>query len=114
MTHYLGTLAVECEQKELWQYAGLCYLAAARCHGTLKNASSEINLLIKAGRQFLTAEKKNNDIGCPSLGQENMLVNSQYINVLIVIYILSYTHNKIYFRLLLAVSVIPHCVAVIK
>ncbi|KAF7405403.1 hypothetical protein HZH66_004309 [Vespula vulgaris] len=66
-------LAVECEQKELWQYAGLCYLAAARCHGTLKNASSEINLLIKAGRQFLTAEKKNNDIGCPSLGQENML-----------------------------------------
>ncbi|XP_015187216.1 PREDICTED: factor VIII intron 22 protein-like isoform X2 [Polistes dominula] len=66
-------LAVECEQKELWQYAGLCYLAAARCHGTLKNASSEISLLIKAGRQFLTAEKKNNDIGCPSLGQENMV-----------------------------------------
>lgn len=51
-------LAIECEQKELWQYAGLCYLAAARCHGTLKNTSSEINLLIKAGRQFLTAEKK--------------------------------------------------------
>ncbi|XP_020292857.1 factor VIII intron 22 protein-like [Pseudomyrmex gracilis] len=67
-----SALANECEQRELWQYAGLCYLAAARCQGILENSSSEINLLVKAGRQFLTAEKKNNDIGCPSIGQENI------------------------------------------
>lgn len=72
---FLGALATECEQKELWQYAGLCWLAAARCQGTLENTSSEINLLVKAGRQFLTAEKKDNDIGCPSIGQENIQVS---------------------------------------
>lgn len=71
---FLGALATECEQKELWQYAGLCWLAAARCQGTLENASSEINLLIKAGRQFLIADKKDNDIGCPSIGHENIQV----------------------------------------
>jgi len=50
-------------------------LAAARCQGTLENTSSEINLLVKAGRQFLTAEKKDNDIGCSSIGQENIQVS---------------------------------------
>lgn len=64
-------LAIECEQKELWQYAGLCSLAAARCQGTLDNASAELNFLIKAGREFLTADKKTMDIGCPSIGHEN-------------------------------------------
>ncbi|EZA61217.1 Factor VIII intron 22 protein [Ooceraea biroi] len=67
-----SALANECEQRELWQYAGLCWLAAARCQGTLENGTSEINLLVKAGRQFLTAEKKDNDIRCPSIGQENI------------------------------------------
>ncbi|XP_076246666.1 40-kDa huntingtin-associated protein isoform X2 [Calliopsis andreniformis] len=66
-----GNLAVECEQKELWQYAGLSSLAAARCQGTLENTSSELNFLIKAGREFLVADKKDKDIGCPSIGQEN-------------------------------------------
>ncbi|XP_003707016.2 40-kDa huntingtin-associated protein [Megachile rotundata] len=64
-------LAIECEQKELWQYAGLCSLTAARCQGTLENVSSELNFLIKAGREFLVADKKDKDIGCPSIGQEN-------------------------------------------
>ncbi|XP_076281989.1 40-kDa huntingtin-associated protein isoform X1 [Lasioglossum baleicum] len=66
-----GLLAAECEQKELWQYAGLCLLAAARCQGTLDNVSFELNFLIKAGREFLVANKKDKDIGCPSMGQEN-------------------------------------------
>lgn len=66
-----SALATECEQKELWQYAGLCSLAAARCQGTLKNSSSELNFLIRAGREFLTADKKDKDTGCPSIGQEN-------------------------------------------
>ncbi|CAL7942938.1 unnamed protein product [Xylocopa violacea] len=67
-----GTLAIECEQKELWQYAGLCSLAAARCQGTLENIFSELNFLVKAGREFLVADKKDKDIGCPSIGQENI------------------------------------------
>lgn len=75
---FSGALATECEQKELWQYTGLCWLAAARCQGTLENVSSEINLLIKAGRQFLIAEKKNDDIGCPSIGYENIQVFLTY------------------------------------
>ncbi|XP_043592328.1 40-kDa huntingtin-associated protein-like [Bombus pyrosoma] len=66
-----GTLAIECEQKELWQYAGLCLLDAARCQETLENIFSELNYLIKAGREFLVADKKDKDIGCPSIGQEN-------------------------------------------
>ena len=33
---------------------------------------AEINLLTKAGRQFLIADKKNNDIGCLSLSQEDL------------------------------------------
>lgn len=68
-------MAVECEQKELWQYAGLSSLAAARCQGTLENTSSELNFLIKAGREFLVADKKDKDIGCPSIGQENTQVH---------------------------------------
>ncbi|XP_046425842.1 40-kDa huntingtin-associated protein-like [Neodiprion fabricii] len=67
-----SALATQCEQKELWQYAGLCWLAAARCQGTLGNASTEASLLARAGRQFLTAEKKNVMIGCPAPGQENV------------------------------------------
>ncbi|KAK9306887.1 hypothetical protein QLX08_002532 [Tetragonisca angustula] len=66
-----ATLATECEQKELWQYAGLCLLDAARCQETLENIFSELNFLIKAGREFLVADKKDKDIGCPSMGQEN-------------------------------------------
>lgn len=74
MHYYLGTLAIECEQKELWQYAGLCLLDAARCQETLENIFSELNYLIKAGREFLVADKKDKDIGCPSIGQENTQV----------------------------------------
>ena len=65
---------MECEQKELWQYAGLCWLSAARCQDTLGNVLTEINFLTKAGRQFIIAEKKNDQIGCSSLGQENLQV----------------------------------------
>lgn len=65
-------LAINCEQKELHQYAGWCWLAAARCQGTVGNSICEINLLIKAGRQFLISNKKNNDIGCLSINQEDL------------------------------------------
>lgn len=67
-------MAIECEQKELWQYAGLCLLAAARCQETLENTFSQLNFLIKAGREFLMADKKDKNIGCSSIGQENIQV----------------------------------------
>lgn len=47
-------------------------MAAARCQGTLGNSISEINLLVKAGQQFLIANKKSNDIGCLSISQEDL------------------------------------------
>jgi hypothetical protein len=65
-------LAITCEQKELYQYAGWCWLAAARCQGTVGNSIYEINLLTKAGRQFLIANKKNKDIGCLSISEEDL------------------------------------------
>lgn len=65
-------LAINCEQKELHQYAGWCWLAAAGCQGTVGNSIFEINLLIKAGHQFLISNKKNNDIGCLSINQEDL------------------------------------------
>ncbi|KAL7301682.1 hypothetical protein TKK_0005683 [Trichogramma kaykai] len=64
-------LAISCEQKDLHHYAGCCWLAAARCQGTIGNSITEINLLIRAGRQFLLSNKKSNDIGCLSISQED-------------------------------------------
>ncbi|XP_015592487.1 factor VIII intron 22 protein [Cephus cinctus] len=66
-----AALGTQCEQKELWPYAGFCWLAAARCQATLGNNIAETNFLTKAGRQFLIAEKKDEDIGCSSIGREN-------------------------------------------
>ncbi|XP_014215303.1 factor VIII intron 22 protein [Copidosoma floridanum] len=65
-------LALNCEQKDLNQYAGWCWLSAARCQGTLGNSISEVNLLTKAGRQFLKANKKNDELGCLSINQEDL------------------------------------------
>ncbi|KAJ8688349.1 hypothetical protein QAD02_024150 [Eretmocerus hayati] len=56
-------LALDCEHKELHRYAGTCWLAAARCQGTIGNSIPEINLLMKAGREFLLANKKRQNIG---------------------------------------------------
>lgn len=84
--NFIDNLAVECEQKELWQYAGLCWLAAARCQGTLGNVLTEINFLTKAGRSFIVAKNKNNHSGCSYSGQENLQVikkcNFKFISVL--------------------------------
>ncbi|XP_011306553.1 factor VIII intron 22 protein [Fopius arisanus] len=66
-----NSLALNCEQEEAWQYAGLCSTAVARCYHTLGDTESEINNLLRAGRHFLTADKQNWSIGCPSVGQEN-------------------------------------------
>lgn len=52
---YTGALGVQCEHDELPQYAGLCYLAVARCEASLNNPSGEAWALIKAGRKFIHA-----------------------------------------------------------
>jgi len=67
-----GKLAVQCEREELPQYAGLCWTAAARCENSLGNASGEAWDLVRAGRQFLTAEISAKDLGCPSPGGEHV------------------------------------------
>lgn len=71
---YAGKLAVQCEREELPQYAGLCWTAAARCENSLGNASGEAWDLVRAGRQFLTAEIGAKDLGCPSPGGEHVQV----------------------------------------
>lgn len=83
---YAGKLAVQCEREELPQYAGLCWTAAARCENSLGNASGEAWDLVRAGRQFLTAEISAKDLGCPSPGGEHVqvllmcsLLQKQYI-----------------------------------
>ncbi|XP_011504574.1 PREDICTED: factor VIII intron 22 protein-like [Ceratosolen solmsi marchali] len=68
------SLAINCEQKELHQYAGWCWLAAARCQESVGNCIYEINFLTKAGRQFLIANKNNKDIGCLSISDEDIQV----------------------------------------
>ncbi|KAJ4442952.1 40-kDa huntingtin-associated protein [Periplaneta americana] len=67
-----GKLAIQCEREELPQYAGLCWVAAARCESSLGNASGEAWNLVRAGRQFLTAEITSKDLGCPSPGGEHV------------------------------------------
>lgn len=71
---YAGKLALQCEHEELPQYAGLCWIAAARCESSLGNASGEAWDLVRAGRQFLRAEICAKDLGCPSPGGEHVQV----------------------------------------
>jgi hypothetical protein len=72
--YYAGKLAVQCEREELPQYAGLCWVAAARCESSLGNGSGEAWDVVRAGRQFLTAEISAKDLGCPSPGGEHVQV----------------------------------------
>jgi hypothetical protein len=72
--YYAGKLALQCEREELPQYAGLCWVAAARCESSLGNGSGEAWDVVRAGRQFLTAEISAKDLGCPSPGGEHVQV----------------------------------------
>lgn len=56
-------------------YAGLCWIAAARCEGSLKNSPGETSCLIRSARQFLSAEEKNSNLGCISPSGENLQVS---------------------------------------
>lgn len=65
-----ASLALRCEREETSQYAGMCWSAAARCEGSLGNTPAEAWDLVRAGRQYLSAETKSAAIGCPSAGSE--------------------------------------------
>ncbi|KAJ8965131.1 hypothetical protein NQ314_004356 [Rhamnusium bicolor] len=70
------TLAKQCETFELPAYAGLCWIAAARCEGSLSNNTGETSCLIQSARQFLKAEEYDFNLGCNSVSGENLQVNN--------------------------------------
>lgn len=61
-----------CENAEMPSYAGLCWIAAARCEGSLDNSLAETSCLIRSARQFALAEEKNEKLGCPGPSGENL------------------------------------------
>lgn len=56
-------------------YAGLCWIAAARCEGSLANAPSEVNCLLRAARMFIKGEVRDKAIGCPGPAKEHLQVS---------------------------------------
>lgn len=66
------SLGQHCENIELPAYAGMCWIAAARCEGSLGNIPGETSSLTRSARNFVTAEMKNKSLGCPSVGNENL------------------------------------------
>ncbi|XP_018568149.1 factor VIII intron 22 protein-like [Anoplophora glabripennis] len=66
------SLAKQCETLELPAYAGLCWIAAARCEGSLSNNTGETSCLVQSGRQFLKAEENDFNLGCSSVSGENL------------------------------------------
>ncbi|XP_063240267.1 40-kDa huntingtin-associated protein-like [Bacillus rossius redtenbacheri] len=71
-SNQFGQLAARCEREDLPQYAGLCWIAAARCEGSLGNAPGEAWDLLRAGRKFLEAEAGGEALGCPRPGGEHL------------------------------------------
>lgn len=69
-----SSLGKQCESSELPAYAGMCWISAARCEGSLGNIPGEASCLTRAAHQFLSAEKKDHELGCPSPSQENLEV----------------------------------------
>ncbi|XP_044252928.1 40-kDa huntingtin-associated protein [Tribolium madens] len=67
-----SSLGKQCEASELPSYAGLCWISSARCEGSLGNTPGEAACLTRAARQFLSAERKDHELGCPSPCQENL------------------------------------------
>ena len=76
---FVASLAVQCERDELPQYAGQCWLAAARCQGSLGHTANEAWDLTRAGRRFLEAECHQATLGCPGPASvDHLQVNILY------------------------------------
>ncbi|KAJ8975038.1 hypothetical protein NQ317_008978 [Molorchus minor] len=65
-------LAKQCEINELPAYAGLCWIAAARCEGSLSNNTRRDYLLNTLCEQFLKAEETDYQLGCSGVSGENL------------------------------------------
>lgn len=50
-------MAVHFDNGGLFEYAGLCYLGAAKCEKAINNSTFEIHLLLKAARAFIKADR---------------------------------------------------------
>lgn len=68
------SLAKHCESLELPAYAGLCWIAVARCEGSLLNSTEETACLLNSGRQFMRAETNDFNLGCHSVSGEYLQV----------------------------------------
>ncbi|CAG9817589.1 unnamed protein product [Phaedon cochleariae] len=64
------SLAKQCETQELPQYAGLCWIAAARCEGSLLNNTGETSCLVQSARQLFKAEERDISMGCKNVPGE--------------------------------------------
>ncbi|XP_023022583.2 huntingtin-associated protein 40 kDa [Leptinotarsa decemlineata] len=64
------SLAKKCETLELPAYSSLCYIAAARCEGSLLNNTGETSCLVQSARVLFEAEKSDRDLGCKNLSGE--------------------------------------------
>lgn len=71
---------MQCEHDEQPQYAGLCYLAVARCEAALNNPCGEAWAQVKAGRQFLQAHIQTEDGGLISPGGELLEVSLGFLS----------------------------------
>lgn len=67
-------LAKQCESLELSVYAGLCWIAAARCEGSLLNTIGETSCLIQSARQLLKAEGIDAELDCKTVYGEYLQV----------------------------------------
>ncbi|XP_077284542.1 huntingtin-associated protein 40 kDa isoform X2 [Arctopsyche grandis] len=65
-------LALQCEHAEQPPYAGLCYIGAARCEGSIGNTIGEAEYLLMSARQFMKAELKLSSLRCINPGKENL------------------------------------------
>ncbi|ESO11169.1 hypothetical protein HELRODRAFT_91677, partial [Helobdella robusta] len=87
-----GSLARQMKSEDSPHYAGLCFLAQARCEHTLGNWCTESHALLEAARSFMLAEKDiqetmgpsfyehlNAGINCYSHAIRVYLENNQYI-----------------------------------
>ncbi|KAK5641906.1 hypothetical protein RI129_010453 [Pyrocoelia pectoralis] len=66
------SLGQHCENVEMPAYAGMCWIAAARCEGSLGNVPGETSCLVRSARNFMSTQIKNNSLGCQSVATENL------------------------------------------
>ncbi|KAG5881220.1 hypothetical protein JTB14_035480 [Gonioctena quinquepunctata] len=66
------SLAKHCEILELPVYASLCWIAAARCEGSLLNNIGETSCLVQSARELFKAEQNDRDLGCKNLSGEHL------------------------------------------